>query len=201
MGQAAGAGVSRPVGGGALRTRNRQMLLLGGAAVMALILTALVFNGMQTMTGGVVGETPTSLAAACQPKPFRHEQAAELITGGAVLAYERNGGPECIDELYAVYADGRIVGDDGTNKVEKQVAPDDVAKLLADIRGRGWFTDEMYDTWHKPCGQCFEYYIAVADQNQVKIVKAVDGGTDAPANYWQVVSLINGAIPKIAAAP
>jgi hypothetical protein len=175
------------------------MLLLGAGAVVVLVLSALFFSNTQTFTGGSFGITPTSFAAACQPKPFRREQATELIQGGAVVAYERNGGPACIDELYAVYADGRIVGDDGTNKVEKQVAPADVEKLLADIRGRGWFTDEMYDTWHQPCGQCFEYSISIVDGNQVKIVKAVDGGTDAPANYWQVVSLINGAIPKIAA--
>jgi hypothetical protein len=30
-------------------------------------------------------------------------------------------------------------------------------------------------------------------------VKAVDGGTDAPADYWQVVSILNGVIPHFAA--
>ena len=120
---------------------------------------------------------------------------------GAVLAYERNGGPSCIDELYGVYPDGRIVGDDGTEQIEKQVTTADVEKLLSDIAAKGWFTDEMYNTWHNPCGQCYGYYLTVSYQGQERTLKAVDGGTDAPADYWQVVSIINGVIPKFTSAP
>jgi hypothetical protein len=32
-------------------------------------------------------------------------------------------------------------------------------------------------------------------------VRGVDGGTDAPADYWQVVSLIKGIIPEFEAGP
>ena len=39
------------------------------------------------------------------------------------------------------------------------------------------------------------------NQGQERTLKAVDGGTDAPANYWQVVSTINGVIPHFTAAP
>jgi len=123
------------------------------------------------------------------------------MAGGAIIAYERNGGPTCLDELYAIYPDGRIVGDDGTKTIEAQVAPADVGKLLSGIADRGWFTDEMYDTWHTPCGQCYGYYLTVYYKGQEKTVKAVDGGTDAPADYWQVVSLINGVIPQFTSAP
>jgi hypothetical protein len=122
------------------------------------------------------------------------------MEAGAILAYERNGGSSCLDELYAIYPDGRIVGDDGTKQIEKQVTPADVDKLLTSISDRGWFTAEMYDTWHTPCGQCYGYYLTISYQGQEKTVKAVDGGTDAPADYWQVVSLINGVIPKFTAA-
>jgi hypothetical protein len=59
----------------------------------------------------------------------------------------------------------------------------------------------MYSTSHVPCGQCFTYYITVNYQGQEKTVKAVDGGTDAPANYWQVVSTLNGLIPRFVSAP
>ncbi len=118
------------------------------------------------------------------------------MKAGAIMAYERNGGPECIDELYAIYPDGRIEGDNGTQKIEKQATSTDVAQLISDINDKGWFTDEMYSTSHTPCGQCFSYYLSVYYKGQEKTVKAVDGGTDAPADYWQVVSLINGVIPK-----
>jgi hypothetical protein len=57
----------------------------------------------------------------------------------------------------------------------------------------------MYDTWHTPCGQCYGYYLTVSHQGQEKTVKGVDGGTDAPADYWQVISLVKGIVPKFTA--
>jgi simple sugar transport system permease protein len=177
--------------------RNRRRLLFGGSAVAVIVLAAFVLRVISGPGGdGSTADTPATRSAACQLQPFRQDQAASLVEDGAVLTYERNGGSNCIDELYAVYADGRIVGNDGTDVIEKQVTPAEVDQLLAAIDARGWFTDEMYDTWHTPCGQCFGYYITVRYEGQEKTVKAVDGGTDAPADYWQVVSLINGSIPK-----
>ena len=76
-----------------------------------------------------------------------------------------------------------------------------VPVLLAGINDYGWFTAEMYNTWHTPCGQCYAYYLTVYYKGQEKTVKAVDGGTDAPADYWQVVSIINGVIPHFEPAP
>ena len=87
------------------------------------------------------------------------------------------------------------------SQIEKQVLPGDVGNLLAGIDGYGWFTDEMYNTWHTPCGQCYGYYLTVSHNGQEKTVKGVDGGTDAPADYWQVISLVKGIVPKFAAAP
>ncbi|MBN1145761.1 MAG: sugar ABC transporter permease YjfF [Anaerolineales bacterium] len=176
--------------------KRRRAFALGGAALLV-ILAALTLSFFPGASGSEPGaETPTSKVFDCALKPFRDEEAANLMQAGAVITYERNGGPRCIDELYAIYPDGRIVGNDGVNEIEKQITLEELDKLLAGISARGWFTDEMYDTWHTPCGQCFEYHITISYQGQVKLVKAVDGGTDAPANYWQVVSLINGSIPK-----
>jgi ribose/xylose/arabinose/galactoside ABC-type transport system permease subunit len=178
-------------------SRNRRRLLFGGA-IIVIALAVLAINVIQ-QPGGSVASTPQS--RACQLKPYRQDQAASLMEAGAVLTYERNGGPNCIDELYAIYPDGRIVGDDGTNEVEKQAPPADVDKLLAGINDYGWFTDEMYNTWHTPCGQCYGYYLTVSYKGQEKTVRGVDGGTDAPADYWQVISLVKGVIPKFSSAP
>ena len=81
------------------------------------------------------------------------------------------------------------------------MTPADIEKLLADISARGWYTEEMYSTWHTPCEQCFSYNLSITYKGQEKTVKAVDGGTDAPANYWQVISIINGVIPKFTSVP
>ena len=66
--------------------------------------------------------------------------------------YERNGGPRCIDEVYAIFSDGRITGDNGIDRIEKDVAAEVVAELLGRIRDHGWFTAEMYNTWQSPVG-------------------------------------------------
>lgn len=177
--------------------RNRRFLIPAGGVVLVIILAVFVISTLQKPTdSSVVAET-----AVCQLKPFRQEQATTLMLEGAILTYERNGGPNCIDELYAIYPDGRIVGDDGTTRIEKQVSPADLDALLAGINENGWFTDEMYSTWHTPCGQCYGYYLTVSYNGQEKTVKAVDGGTDAPASYWQVISLVKGVVPSFTSAP
>jgi len=182
--------------------RRRRLLMLGGAALVAVAVIGLVLSVILKPSGGeVVGTAATTGSSRCELKPFRQDQAELAMETGAVIAYERNGGPNCIDELYFIYSDGRIVGDDGASKIEKQVTPADVDTLLAGINELGWFTAEMYNTWHTPCGQCFGYYVTVAYNDQIKTVKGVDGGTDAPADYWQVVSLIKGVVPRFTVAP
>jgi simple sugar transport system permease protein len=179
-----------------LQGRNRQAVLFSGGAVVVIALLVLAITGGLNAARGSASDTTPPAKTACESKPFRQEQAARLVDDGAVLAYERNGGPACIDELFAIYPDGRIVGDDGAVEITKQATPEQVDRLLLSIAERGWFTDAMYDTWHTPCGQCFAYHLTVVREGQEKSVQAVDGGTDAPADYWQVVSLINGLIPK-----
>jgi hypothetical protein len=187
---------------GAALAAKRRTLAFGSGAVGLVILALIVINVIQNPAGdGSVTNTPTADSSACELKPFRQALAAEFVQDGAVVAYERNGGPNCIDEVYAIYPDGRIVGDDGVNTIEDQVTPEEVDTLLAGINGYGWFTDEMYDTWHTPCGQCYGYYLTVSYEGQEKTVKGVDGGTDAPADYWQVISLVKGVVPRFTTVP
>jgi hypothetical protein len=176
-------------------TATRQVLYFSGALVVVIALALLAINRFQHRAGGSVVNTPTTGSAGCVLKPFRPDQAAAMMIDGAVITYERNGGAACIDELIGIYPDGRIVVDDGTTSTQKQVVPSEVDQLLSDINARGWFTAEMYSTSHVPCGQCFSYVIRISYKDQQKTVEAVDGGTDAPADYWQVVSTINGVIP------
>jgi hypothetical protein len=81
------------------------------------------------------------------------------------------------------------------DRIEERTTVDAVGELLASIRDFDWFTPEMYNTWHDPCGQCYGYYVTVADQGETKTVRGVNGGTDAPADYWQVISLIKAIVP------
>ena len=196
LGGAAGGSAAKRRGP---RWRDRRVAIGAGAVVIAVLGAQLlgVFPGGQA---GQVGSGGPS-AAGCQLKAFRQDQATSLANGGAVVVYERNGGSTCVDELYAIYSDGRMVGDDGTQTLNQQTTSEEVAKLLADIEGLGWFTDNMYSTNHTPCGQCFTYFTSVSMNGKLKTVQAVDGGTDAPATYWLVSGRLTGMLPKFTEAP
>lgn len=182
------------------RWRDRRVVI-GATVVMAVFLVGQVTGTIRMVTGGdtTPGGQATS-AAGCELKPFRPDQLAALLDGGAALAYERNGGSRCVDELYAIYPDGRISGDDGTQTIAGQASTADVEALLASIEQLGWFTDNMYSTSHTPCGQCFTYFTGVSLNGQEKTIKAVDGGTDAPAGYWLVTGKLSSILPKFPVA-
>jgi simple sugar transport system permease protein len=168
--------------------RLRQVLTYGGGAVIVIALAVL---GLRAMNGG------SSKTTSCDLKPMRQNELTGLMQGGAVVAYERNGGVNCIDELYAIYPDGRIVGDNGTQKLEKQVTPAEVDNLLSFIHTNvGWFTDNMYSTSHVPCRVCYHYFTSIAYNGKEKTVEAVDGGTDAPAEYWLMTGQLSTILPK-----
>ncbi|HTP00909.1 MAG TPA: hypothetical protein VMJ64_05995 [Anaerolineales bacterium] len=174
---------------------RRMVFAYSAGIVVVLVVGALLMPTIQrTFARTFTSATPAS--SACDLKPLRKDQAAQLMKDGAVITYERNGGLRCVDELYAIYPDGRIVADNGQQKLTKQVAPADVDHLLSDINKLGWFTDDMYTTNHRPCGACFSYATTVSYNGQTKTVEAVDGGTDAPANYWQMSGEVLVVVPQ-----
>jgi ribose/xylose/arabinose/galactoside ABC-type transport system permease subunit len=178
--------------------RRQKWLLYGGIAIVVIIMAVIVFNRINNTN---ISNAAAAKSSECQLKPFRQDQAANLIKDGAVIAYERNGGALCIDELYGIYPDGRIVGDNGAQKIEKQVSPADVDKLVAFINNLGWFTDNIYSTSHLPCAVCYTYFTSVANKDQTKTVQAVDGGTDAPSEYWLMTGQFSTILPKFSNVP
>ncbi len=191
-------------GGGSTRTRRHRprwrdrRVAIGAGAVIVVVLAAQALGFIQLGQGGTAAPTG---ATGCQLKASRQDQATTLAQGGAAIVYERNGGGACVDELYAIYPDGRITADNGAQTVDKQATAEDVATLLTAIEGLGWFTDDMYSTSHTPCGQCFTYFTGVTLNGKSKTVQAVDGGTDAPAKYWLVTGKLSAILPKFTVTP
>jgi Ribose/xylose/arabinose/galactoside ABC-type transport systems, permease components len=146
---------------------------------------AVVFLGAVSINVVFPFVFPKQAAVSCTLKDMRPTEHQALVDAKAVIVYERNGGTSCVDELYAIYADGHITSDFGDNNVKKsQVTQSQVSTLLKEIGDLGFFTPNFYTTHHTPCGACYHYSTTVTDQGQTKTVEAVDGGTDAPANYW-----------------
>ncbi len=172
--------------------RRKQALVWGGFVI--LIVLAFIF--IPKIMGG--NGTETVEVFACEVAPFREEEAASLIADGAVIAYQRTAGPNCIDEMYAIYPNGRVVGNSGEKQVEAQVSPADIEQLLSTIREEyGWFTDEIYDTYLAPCRQCYAHYVIVSDSGQEKGAMAVDGTTAMPSEYGFTLAVIRPVLPEI----
>jgi galactofuranose transport system permease protein len=151
---------------------------------------------------GSASQAETAENAQCEIKPFREAEAAGLITDGAAIVYNRTAGPQCVDELFAIYPDGRVTGDDGVNRVEEQVDPAEVEQALVRITDEyKWFTDAIYGRYLTPCRQCFAHYVSISYQGQEKTVSQVDGTASMPAGYTLTLAVIRSLLPEINPAP
>ena len=175
----------------ALRRRRQKLAFgFGAAAVLALLAIAFVPRLQGNSSNG------QSEITVCELESFRKEEAARLIAEGAVIAYHRLAGPACIDEMYAIYPDGRIQKDDGVHTIETNVSPAEVENLLKTItENYGWYTNEIRDTYHVPCRQCFAHYVIVAYEGQEKGATAVDGGVNMPPGYGFTLAVIRAVLP------
>lgn len=173
---------------------KRKKLLLGLTGIIAILVIVVIsislFNTKET-----VG-TPTT--TNCVVKPFREEEAKSLISQGAVIVYNRTAGPMCVDELFAIFPDGRIIGNDGNNQVESQVDPQEVDELLQTISvEHKWFTNEIYSTYLNPCRQCYAHFIDISYEGQQKSATGVDGTTAMPPDYAFALAQIRPFLPEI----
>jgi len=178
--------------------RKRKRLLFGLAGVTVLVIV--VFLSISSLNPSRGEETP--ITAQCEVKPFREVEAEDLIKDGAVIVYHRTAGPQCVDDFFAIYPDGKIIGDDGVNQVTKQVDPVEIENLLIAISvDHEWFTNEIYSTYLYPCRQCFAHYINISYDGQQKAATGVDGTTAMPPGYAFALAQIRPFLPDLNTAP
>ncbi len=178
--------------------RSRQRLALVFGVLITIIILGIIFIPRRYIA------TPgaTQVAEQCEVKPFRKDEAASLIESGAVVAYHRLAGPNCVDEIFAIYPDGRVWGKSGENEVEIMKDPADVVNLLTSITETyGWFGNEIRDSYHVPCRQCFAHYVIVAHDGQQKGATAADGGVNMPPGFGYSLAVIRNMLPNFATAP
>jgi hypothetical protein len=185
-----------------IAAKNQLYLIIGGIVLVVIVVAGIIVGNInhsnQLAAAQATSAAPTRVPTPehCVLKTMRPTPGASLVKEGAVIVMNRNGGDTCVDILYAIYPDGKILIDDGASKVTKQAVPADVQKLTSDINDFAWFTDKFQDSSHLPCGQCFSYDLSVTFKGQTKNVHAVDGGTDASGDYWQTVALIDGLVSR-----
>ena len=184
----------------ALKAYRRRQMRWGIAigAIFVLIWAAFAIGSRLAPATQATSEAATQ----CEVRPFREAEAAALVKEGAVVVYNRTAGPECVDELYAIYPDGRIVGSNSVTQAEKQVDPAEVAGLLTSIsEDHKWFTTEIYSTYLQPCRQCYAHNIIISYQGQEKAATGVDGTTAMPPGYAFALARIRPLLPELKPAP
>lgn len=175
---------------------SRQRLTLAIGVFVGLVFLAILFVPRMVKTSAEA----TVEAEQCEIKPFRKDQADALIKEGAVIVYHRLAGPQCIDELYAIYPDGRVTGENGLTQAENMVPPEEVATLLTTItKDYAWFGNEIRDTYHVPCRQCFAHYVMISHDGQQKGVTGADGGVAMPPGYSFTLAVIRNLLPVFSA--
>jgi hypothetical protein len=178
--------------------RTRQRLVFGLSAITLFVLIAVFSISRFTPAASPQVEDSTQ----CVVTPFREAEATELVQGGAVIVYHRTAGPDCVDELFAIYPDGRITGTNGVNDVEVTVSPAEIETLLVAISvDHKWFTNEIYSTYLNPCKQCYAHYIDISYDGQQKSATGVDGTTAMPPGYAFALAEIRPLLPDLNPEP
>jgi len=144
----------------------------------------------------------TGLAGACGPAPTRLVQqsqasATNLPTAtsvdgskepaGALIVYERTGGFAGITERWMIYLDGRVTTGEGREYVAE---PEQVEALLSAIEQSGFFEWQQARGLPGACRDCFVHSITLAAEGRPKTISAVDGSSDAPEKFWELVDSI-----------
>lgn len=190
---------SPPTGAVLVLRRKQQRLALGASAIFVLILVGIVSVSRFSQAS----QPDATEVVQCTVTPFREEEAVRLLEDGAVIVYNRIGGPSCINHLLAIYADGRVSGSDGVTEVENQMTADEVDQLLSTIAGEyGWFSDEVFDNYRANlCRQCFGHFVSIAYEGEVKTVKANDGDSHTPPKFLLTISALAPLLPVFSPAP
>lgn len=178
----------------AARHRRRRQILMGSGIAVLVVLAIIIIPGI--MNGNGIN---TTNAIACEITPFREAEAEKYIADGAVIAYHRTAGTACVDEFYVIFPDGRILANNGkgNQQLEAQVEIQELERILTVASDEyGWFTNNIFSTYHNPCRQCYAHYLTISYNGQEKTVTAVDGGTDMPPGYGYTLSIIRPILPK-----
>lgn len=175
--------------------KQRQKNTLIGVGIGLIAILSLIFVPKLFDANKVDGET----MPACVIATFREEQARQYQEDGAVIVYNRTAGVTCVDELYAIYPDGKVIADNGEGKptIEAQIDPAKVTNLIETAESSyKWFTNDIYSTYHNPCRQCYAHNLILTKAETVKGATAVDGGTDMPAEYGYTLSILRPLLPE-----
>ncbi len=130
---------------------------------------------------------PTPTAEAPILSPGGADRPDEGLPAGAVLVLQRSGGIAGLSERWVVYADGRLENSSGR---QWQAAPQEVARLVADVERLGFFElDSRYVPLNTCCDR-FLYELTVRSGERSHTVTVLEATPDVPAELWEALGAV-----------
>ena len=131
-------------------------------------------------------ETPLPPSGEAQDKPSRVE-----LPEGAVLEFRRSGGFAGLNEVWTLYADGRLTKEDDdeldARPQEWQVAPEQVTALLEKIVSLGFFELPAGSEPGAAGVDRFAYSLTLSYNDMRHTASAAEGGVEVPEALWQAI--------------
>jgi hypothetical protein len=111
--------------------------------------------------------------------------------GETVIILEQNGGIAGVHKVWTIYSDGRVLsGDQAGQSLQK----DQVKTLLADIEKLGFYKMQADYSENSVCNDCFIYSVTITSEVQSRTVTGVEGDINTPAEFLQIVEMINNLV-------
>jgi hypothetical protein len=146
---------------------------------------------------GVPRGTPTP-APAGEATPSKGSGESK----GLLLVYERSGGLAGVQQVYEIYADGRVVAKDDRQSANATMQADaeSVKELIMAIERAGFFDlKESYLPLNKCCDR-MTYRITIYRNGEAKTVTTMDGVENPPEALVQVQAALAAFLQKATAA-
>ena len=111
------------------------------------------------------------------------------------IVYSRTGGFAGISESWRFFGDGRVIDAQG---IEYVASDTDLADLLDEMDGLGFFTWEFGTRRLGSCADCFTYSIDANHNGQSNQLTFVDAQADVPEGIWVILERIQAILNSIA---
>lgn len=147
------------------------------------------------LTACAVAERPSPLpmeSPLASPGDINHP--APGLPAGTVLILQRSGGFAGVSEQWTIYADGVVEANDGRRW---QAAPEEVARLVAEIEQLGFFE---LDSRYVPLDTCcdrFTYELTVRSGERSHTVTVLEATPDAPQALWDALGAVQSFLSEV----
>ncbi len=154
---------------------------------MKTVICLLILSGLAACTVAAPLSSPAPTAELSLPSPEDAVHPAAGLPAEVALVLRRSGGIAGVSEQWTIYTDGSVEAGDGRRW---QATPEEVASLVAEIEGLGFFElDSRYVPFDTCCDR-FTYELAVRSGERSHAVTALEATPDVPEALWEALDAV-----------